>query len=168
MRTETHTHFYWNYWWHLPELWNCFKMWTQISNIISRLGIFQDAIKKCLYKEKTEEEGSGGGEMMTRLKISRICLFFFHLNSVDFFRPEQKPPPNLPLETEVNNFLPNLLHFESDWDIFCCLWQSWVLTQFLSVLRCTVGRFTHLTRYKESIYSQRKYQILVLKPHSSR
>lgn len=70
--------------------------------------------KNAFLRRRQRKKGGGGGEMMTRLKISRICLFFFHLNSVGFFRPEQKPPSNLPLETEVNNFLPNLLHFETD------------------------------------------------------
>lgn len=129
------------------------QMWIQISNILSTPAIFQDAIKYIFISRR--QNGKKGGKIMTKLKLRRICLLLFDLNSVDFSGLSRIPHliflQRLKSKNGVTNLLPNPLHFESDWDIFCCLWHSWVLTQFLSVFRCTVGRFTHLTRYKESI-----------------
>lgn len=51
---------------------------------------FSRCNKKCLYKEKIEEKG--GREITTSLKLSRICLFSFHLNSVDFFQGSAEAP----------------------------------------------------------------------------
>lgn len=128
------------------------QTWIQISNILSRLGIFQAAIKNAFLSRR--QNGKKAGKMMTKLKLSRVRLVSF--KQCGGFSVQSRSPHLIFLErlkskNGVTNLLPKPLHFESDWDIFCCLWHSWVLTQFLSIFRCTVGRFTHLTRYKESI-----------------
>lgn len=66
-------------------------MWTQISNIISRLGIFQDAIKKCLYKEKTEEEGGGGGND-DKIKDKQNMPFLFSFEQCGFLQAWAEVP----------------------------------------------------------------------------